>query len=79
MIKPSTLQQSHSLQYNDENIYIAVIKSQGKSEGFDSCNQPSNLWWITSKIIGHLFYITSSFEKQQGTSSMLLQVLCIIS
>ena len=52
---------------------------QGKSEGFDSCDRPSNLAQIWSKssffsarvtlkfdvwprkIIGHLFYTTSSF------------------
>ena len=55
------------------------VNKQGKSEGFDSCDLPSNLTenWIQivdysacvtlefdgwpRKIIGHLFYITSSF------------------
>ena len=41
-------------------------EKQIKSEGFDSCDQPSNLtqpliWWMTWKIIGCLFYTTSSF------------------
>ena len=51
---------------------------RGKSEGFDSCDWPSNLtqigfkslilrpcdleiWWMTLKIIWHVFYTTSSF------------------
>ena len=61
-------------------MYFTGVKGQqGKSEGFDSCDRPSNLTerWIQivhfsarvilkfdgwpRKIIGHLFYITSSF------------------
>ena len=110
---------------------------QGKSEGFDSCDRPSNLTQIGFKFFdfsarvtlkfdgwpqktkGHLIYATLSFvhhfvpigefklelqsgnaqfgskstlfwamwpwnfkddlQKQQGTYSMLLQALCIIS
>ena len=53
------------------------ILKQGKSEGFDSCDWPSNLnldsncrffslcdleiWWWPQKTIGHVFYIMSSF------------------
>ena len=54
-----------------------ILGKQGKSEGFDSCDRPSNLkldsnrqffrpcnreiWWMTTKTIGHFFYTTSSF------------------
>ena len=52
---------------------------QGKSEGFDSCNRPSN--WI--QIINCSACVTLKFdrwpEKQQGTSFILSQALCIIS
>ena len=52
---------------------------QGKSEGFDSCNRPSN--WI--QIIDCSACVTLKFdrwpEKQQGTSFILSQALCIIS
>ena len=53
------------------------FEKKGKSEGFDSCDRPSNLTldsnrhffrpcdreikWMTSKTIGHFFYTTSSF------------------
>ena len=58
-----------------------ILWKQGKSEGFDSCDRPSNLAQIWSKssilparvilkfdewpwkIIGHLFYTTSSFVR----------------
>ena len=58
---------------------IPIDHQQGKSEGFDSCDRPSNLTQIgfessifqpvwplkfngwPRKIIGHLFYTTSSF------------------
>ena len=67
---------------------------QGKSEGFDTCDRPSNLAKIWSKslifqpvwpwnlmynlkkIIGHLFYTTSSFEyhfKSIGEFKLKLQ------
>ena len=77
---------------------------QGKSEGFDSCNQPSILtldsshWfsclkisWITWKKTLNSgqnwqsscpmwpWNIMDCHEKQQGTSSMLHQALCIFS
>ena len=58
-------------------IYLLYILKQGKSQGFDSCDRPSNLkldsnrqffrpcdreiWWMTSKKIWHFFYTTSSF------------------
>ena len=60
-------------------LQLSVFIEQGKSEGFDSCDRPSNLAQIWSKssifqpvwpwnlmydlekIIGHLFYTTSSF------------------
>ena len=59
-------------------ITDVVQKKQGKSEGFDSCNRPSNLtqiglklsifrpcdleiWWMTRKIIRHVFHTISSF------------------
>ena len=56
------------------NIYIMISGKQGKSDGFDSCDQPSDLkldsnhqffcpcdreiWWMT---IGHLFFTILSF------------------
>ena len=58
---------------------FSLLPKQGKSEGFDSCDWPSNLAQIWSKssifsacvtlkfdvwprkILGHLFYTTSSF------------------
>ena len=60
--------------------HLPSIHKQGKSEGFDSCDRPSNLkldsnrqffcpcdreiWWMT-------------LQNNRGTSSMLLQALCI--
>ena len=35
-----------------------IYMIQGKSEGFDSCDRPSNL---SKKTIGHLSYATLSF------------------
>ena len=57
------------------------LTEQGKSEGFDSCDRPSYLIQIIDfsacvtmkfdgwprKIIGHLFYITSSFVHHLKT------------
>ena len=56
---------------------MPLIRKQGKSEGFDSCDRPSNLTQIQivafsarvtlkfdgwpKKTIGHLFYATLSF------------------
>ena len=73
------------------------IKKQGKSEGFDSCDRPSNLTQIGFKLSifqsGNAWFgskwtiflaewpwnLTDDLQKQQGTSSMLLQALCSIS
>ena len=56
---------------------------QGKSEGFDSCDRPSNLTQIgfTLSIIQPMWpwHFMDDLEKQQGTSSILCQALCIIS
>ena len=62
---------------------IWTTRQQGKSEGFDSCDRPSNLTQIGLKL--SIFQpvrpwkLTDDLQKQQGTSSMLLQALCIIS
>ena len=75
---------SNLLEFIHGHIHDQFLKKQGKSEGFDSCDRPSNLtqigfkssifrpcdleiWWMTQKIIRHVFYTTSSFN------------LCIIS
>ena len=60
-----------------------LIWKQGKSEGFDSCNRPSNLTQIGFKSL--IFQpvwpwnLMDDPEKQSGTSSMLLKAFCIIS
>ena len=87
--------------YHDINVSVTYantmsqnITQQGKSEGFDSCDRPSNLAQIWSnslifqpvwpwnlmynleKIIGHLFYTTSSFVyhfKSIGEFKLKLQ------
>ena len=60
-----------------------AIPSQGKSEGFDSCGWPSNLTQIGLKSsINQLVWpwnLMNDLEKQWGTSSILHQILCIIS
>ena len=59
------------------NKYVKGLEKQGKSEGFDSCDRPSNLkldsnrqffrpcdreiWWMTLQNKRQLFYATSSF------------------
>ena len=56
---------------------------QGKSEGFDSCNQPKNLIQIGFKSL--IFQrvapsnLLDDLAKEYGTCSMLCQALCIIS
>ena len=56
---------------------------QGKSEGFDRCNWPSNLTQIVLKL--SIFQpvwpwnLIDDLEKQYGTSSILSQALSIIS
>ena len=56
---------------------------QGKSEGFDSCDRPSNLAqiWSKSSIFQPVWpwNLMDDLGKQYGTSSILHQVLCIIS
>ena len=56
---------------------------QGKSEGFDSCDWPSNLTQIgfKSSIFQPVWpwNLMDDPEKQSGTSSILFQPLCIIS
>ena len=64
-------------------IYIFHIEKQGKSEGFDSCDRPSNLAqiWSKSSIFGPLWpwNLMDGLGKKKGTSSILHQALCIIS
>ena len=56
---------------------------QGKSEGFDSCDRPSNLTQIglKSSIFQPMWpwNLMDDLEELQGTSSTLHQALCIIS
>ena len=47
-----------------------VCKSEGKSEGFDSCDQPSNLTQIGLKLSILMFWWMTTF--------VLYQALCII-
>ena len=58
-------------------------QKQGKSEGFDSCDRPSNLAqiWSKSLIFQPLWpwNLMDDLEKLQGTSSILHQALSIIS
>ena len=60
-----------------------VIHKQGKPEGFDSCDRPSNLaqTGFISLIFRPVWPWNSmdEFEKQQGTSSILFQASSIIS
>ena len=63
--------------------HIYVSWKQGKSEGFDSCDRPSNLAQIWSN---HRFFSPCDLEiwciiskKNKGTSFILQQALCIIS
>ena len=68
---------SSNVSHRTVNNLVIIIK-QDKSEGFGSCDQPSNLtqiglkssivrpcdleiWWMTPKIIKHIFFTTSSF------------------
>ena len=76
-----------------KSIYYFLIKSyclknkesdkQGKSEGFDSCDRPNNLTQIGFKSL--IFQpvwpwnFMDDLKNQLGTSSILLQALCIIS
>ena len=64
--------------FNDTSFYF----QQGKSEGFDSCDRPSNLTQIgfKSSIFQHLWpcNLMDDLEKLLGTSSRLHQALCII-
>ena len=57
----------------------AVIK-QGKSEGFDSCDRPSNLTLDSNRRFSAR--VTLKFDrwprKTIGTSSILCQALCVI-
>ena len=59
------------------------MPSQGKFEGFDSCDWPRNLTKIGLKSsINQLVWpwnLMNDLEKQEGTSSILHQTLCIIS
>ena len=59
------------------------MPSQGKSDGFDSCDWPSNLTQIGLKSpINQPVWpwnLTNDLKKQQGNSSILHQTLCIIS
>ena len=59
------------------------MPSQGKSEGFDSCDQPSNLTQIGLKSSINQpvwpWNLMNDLEKQYGTSSTLHLTLCIIS
>ena len=58
-------------------------KEQSKSEGFDSCDRPSNLTQIGFKsLIFHPVwpkYSMDDFDKHLGASSRLHQALCFIS
>ena len=58
-------------------------KQQGKPEGFDSCDRPSNLIQIGLKSSMFrcvwLSNVMHDVAKQQGSGSMLCQALCIIS
>ena len=58
-------------------------RQQGKSEGFESCDRPSNLTQIGFKSsINEPMWpwnLMSDLEKQWGTFSILHQALCIIS
>ena len=56
---------------------------QCTSEGFDSCDRPSNLKLNSNRQFfrpcDREFWWISDLEKQWGTSSILRQALCIIS
>ena len=60
-----------------------LLLKQGKSEGFHSCDRPSNLTQIgfKSSIFQPLWpwSLMNNLEKQWGSSSILRQALCIIS
>ena len=59
------------------------MPSRGKSDGFDSCDGPSNLTEIGLKSSINQpvwpWNLMKDLEKQQGTSSILHQSLCVIS
>ena len=58
------------------------LSKQGKSEGLDSCDWPSILTFgFKSLIFGPVWpgNLTEDLKKQQGTSSILCQAVCIIS
>ena len=63
--------------------FITKETKQGKSEGFDSCDQPSNLTQIgfNSLIFQPVWpwNLMDDLKKLYGTSSTLHQALCIIS
>ena len=60
-----------------------VKNKQGKSEGFDSCDWPSNLTQIGLKLSNFQpmwpWNLMDDLEKLKGTYSTLHQALCIIS
>ena len=64
---------SKSLSLEDSELFIL---QQGKSEGFDSCDRPSNLTQtgFESSIFQPVWpwYLMDDPKKQYGTSSMLL-------
>ena len=63
--------------------YTVIFIKQGKSEGFDSCDRPSNLTRIEfkSSIFRPVlpWNLMDDLEKQQATSSILHRALSIIS
>ena len=67
------------------NLFLPLPLSveQGKSEGFDSCDRPSNLAQILSKSVIFCpmwpWNLMDDLGKQKGTFSILHQALCIIS
>ena len=68
------------------NLYLGFCAcmnylKQGKSEGFDSCDRPSNLKLDSNRQFFPVWpwNLMDDLEKQSGTSSILRQALCIIS
>ena len=72
----------HPTRTNKSKSVIMLDYKQGKSEGFVSCDRPSNLTQIgfKSSIFQPvwLWNLMDDLEKLKGTSSSLHQALCII-
>ena len=67
----------------DSHRLWGINQKQDKSEGFDSCDRPSNLTQIgfQSSIFQPVWpwNFMDDLKKQSGTSSILREALCIIS